>query len=75
MFGEQALPLWPAPSLAVSKQEKGFSVCFRALAGNEKNKLVYVAMGTSNQHKGPADLQQPEHDSVLPHKETLGQHF
>lgn len=59
---------------AVAGLRRAFLSVLRPVAENGKNKLVYVATGTSNQHKRPADPQ-PEHDSILPHKETLGQHF
>lgn len=75
-FGEHPGPCLPAPIHSSHRHEKGSSVCFKARhRKRRKNKLLYAATGTSKQHKGPAGPQQPEHDSALPHKETLGQHF
>lgn len=72
-FGEHPGPRLPAPVHCSHRHEKGFSVCFKARRQKEgKNKLVYAAAGTSNQRRRPADPRQPEHDSVLPHKEALG---
>ena len=64
-----------SPNSLQSQAGEGFSVCFKACCWKQrKNKLVYAATGTSKQPKRPADPQQPEHDRVLPHTETLGQH-
>lgn len=66
---------WPRSSALIHcshRHEKGFSVHFKACGWKwEKQPLLDAAMGTSNLHKRPAD---PEHDRVLPHKGTLGQH-